>query len=225
MNKEQIIEAIKAMSVLELNELVKACEEEFGVSAAAPVAVAGAAAGAAEEEQTEFTVVLAEVGAEKIKVIKAVREITGLGLKEAKAVVDGAPSPIKEGVEKGEADIIISFEQLEAARYVSYLKKGGHIITSTQQIDPMPVITGAAVYPEDIIGKLKAEGVDVIAVDALALAEQAGTAKASNVVLMGVVSTKMAFDEDVWQKALENCVPAKFLELNKKAFALGREVK
>ena len=88
----------------------------------------------------------------------------------------------------------------------------------------MPVITGAAVYPEDIIGKLKAEGVDVIAVDALALAE-AGTAKASNVVLMGVVSTKMAFDEDVWQKALENCVPAKFLELNKKAFALGREVK
>ena len=94
------------MSVLELNELVKACEEEFGVSAAAPVAVAGAAAGAAEEEQTEFTVVLAEVGAEKIKVIKAVREITGLGLKEAKAVVDGAPSPIKEGVEKGEADAI-----------------------------------------------------------------------------------------------------------------------
>ena len=106
MNKEQIIEAIKAMSVLELNELVKACEEEFGVSAAAPVAVAGAAAGAAEEEQTEFTVVLAEVGAEKIKVIKAVREITGLGLKEAKAVVDGAPSPIKEGVENGEADAI-----------------------------------------------------------------------------------------------------------------------
>lgn len=127
-------------------------------------------------------------------------------------------------VEKGEADIIISFEQLEAARYVSYLKKGGHIITSTQQIDPMPVITGAAVYPENIIGKLKAEGVDVIAVDALALAEQAGTAKASNVVLMGVVSTKMAFDEDVWQKALENCVPAKFLELNKRRL-LGREVK
>ncbi len=107
MNKEQIIEAIKAMSVLELNELVKACEEEFGVSAAAPVAVAGAAAGgAAEEEQTEFNVILAEVGAEKIKVIKAVREITGLGLKEAKAVVDGAPSPVKEGVDKAEAEAI-----------------------------------------------------------------------------------------------------------------------
>ena len=106
MNIEQIIEAIKAMTVLELNELVKACEEEFGVSAAAPVAVAGAVAGAAEEEQTEFTVVLAEAGAEKIKVIKAVRELTGLGLKEAKALVDGAPANVKEGVERAEAEAI-----------------------------------------------------------------------------------------------------------------------
>ncbi len=106
MNKEQIIEAIKAMSVLELNELVKACEEEFGVSAAAPVAVVGGAAAAAEEEQTEFNVVLAEVGSEKIKVIKAVREITGLGLKEAKELVDGAPSNVKEGVDKAEAEAI-----------------------------------------------------------------------------------------------------------------------
>lgn len=104
MNKDQIIEAIKAMSVLELNELVKACEEEFGVSAAAGVVVAAAEGGAAEEEQTEFTVVLKEVGAEKIKVIKAVREITGLGLKEAKELVDGAPSNIKEGCEKAEAE-------------------------------------------------------------------------------------------------------------------------
>lgn len=108
MNKEQIIEAIKAMTVLELNELVKACEEEFGVSAAAPVAVAGAVAGgaAAAEEQTEFTVVLESAGAEKIKVIKAVREITGLGLKEAKELVDGAPSNVKEGIEKAEAEAI-----------------------------------------------------------------------------------------------------------------------
>ena len=107
MNKEQIIEAIKAMTVLELNELVKACEEEFGVSAAAPVAVAGAAgAAAAVEEQTEFTVVLEAAGAEKIKVIKAVRELTGLGLKEAKELVDGAPSNDKEGVEKAEAEAI-----------------------------------------------------------------------------------------------------------------------
>ena len=108
MNKDQIIEAIKNMSVLELNELVKACEEEFGVSAAAGVAVVAADAGAAGggEEQTEFTVVLAEIGAEKIKVIKAVREITGLGLKEAKALVDGAPSNVKEGIEKAEAEAI-----------------------------------------------------------------------------------------------------------------------
>ena len=106
MDKNQIIEAIKAMTVLELNELVKACEEEFGVSAAAPVAVAGAVAGAAEEEQTEFTVVLESAGAEKIKVIKAVRELTGLGLKEAKELVDGAPSNVKEGVEKAEAEAI-----------------------------------------------------------------------------------------------------------------------
>lgn len=114
MSKEDIIQAIKEMSVMELNELVEACEEEFGVSAAAPVAVAGAAPGAAAaggEEQSEFTVVLADVGAEKIKVIKAVREITGLGLKEAKELVDGAPSNVKEGVEKGEADSIKS--QLE----------------------------------------------------------------------------------------------------------------
>ena len=107
MTKEQIIDAIKEMSVLELNELVKACEEEFGVSAAAPVAVAaGGEAAAGGAEQTEFNVVLAEVGGEKIKVIKAVREITGLGLKDAKALVDGAPEPVKEGVEKAEADAI-----------------------------------------------------------------------------------------------------------------------
>ena len=107
MNKEQIIEAIKAMTVLELNELVKACEEEFGVSAAAPVAVVGAAGGAAAaEEQTEFTVVLESAGGEKIKVIKAVREITGLGLKEAKEAVDGAPTNLKEGIEKAEAEAI-----------------------------------------------------------------------------------------------------------------------
>ena len=113
MNKEQIIEAIKNMTVLELNELVKACEEEFGVSAAAPVAVAGGAgAAAAEEEQTEFTVVLNAAGAEKIKVIKAVREITGLGLKEAKELVDTAPSNVKEGIEKAEAEAIKA--QLEA---------------------------------------------------------------------------------------------------------------
>ena len=107
MSNQEIIQAIKELSVLELNELVKACEAEFGVSAAAPVAAAGGAApAAAAEEQTEFSVVLTAVGGEKIKVIKVVREITGLGLKEAKEVVDGAPKTIKEGASKDEAEAI-----------------------------------------------------------------------------------------------------------------------
>ena len=117
MDKAQIIEAIKNMTVLELNELVKACEEEFGVSAAAPVAVAGAAAAAVEEEeQTEFNVILADIGAEKIKVIKVVRELTGLGLKEAKAAVDEAPKVIKEAVSKAEADEIKAKFEAEGAK-------------------------------------------------------------------------------------------------------------
>ena len=105
MTREDIIQAIKEMSVLDLNELVKACEEEFGVSAAAAVVAGGAVAGAAAaEEKTEFDVVLESAGDNKIKVIKAVREMTGLGLKEAKEVVDGAPKTIKEGVSKEEAE-------------------------------------------------------------------------------------------------------------------------
>ncbi|WP_404406737.1 50S ribosomal protein L7/L12 [Jeotgalibacillus malaysiensis] len=104
MTKEQMIEAIKEMTVLELNDLVKAIEEEFGVSAAAPVAVAGGGAGEAAAEQTEFDVVLTEAGAQKIKVIKVVREITGLGLKEAKEMVDNTPKAVKEGASKEEAE-------------------------------------------------------------------------------------------------------------------------
>lgn len=126
-------------------------------------------------------------------------------------------------IEKGEADVIISFEELEAARYLPYLKKGGHIITSTQKIDPMPVITGAAEYPTDIVKKISEKGVKVTAVDALSLAEQAGNSKASNVVLMGVASKSTDFDVSVWQEAIKACVPPKFLELNQKAFELGRE--
>lgn len=108
MNKDQIIEALKGMSILEINELVKALEEEFGVSAVAVAAPAagGAAAGGEAEEKSEFNVVLKEIGAEKIKVIKAVREATGLGLKEAKALVDGAPTNVKENVEKAEAEAL-----------------------------------------------------------------------------------------------------------------------
>ncbi|EPH97656.1 MULTISPECIES: 50S ribosomal protein L7/L12 [unclassified Enterococcus] len=105
LNIENIVAELKEATILELNDLVKAIEEEFGVSAAAPVAVAGgAAAGGAAEEQTEFTVELTAAGDQKVKVIKAVREATGLGLKEAKAVVDGAPAPVKEGVSKEEAE-------------------------------------------------------------------------------------------------------------------------
>lgn len=107
MSKEQILEAIKGMTILELNELVEAIEEEFGVTAAAPVAVAGAVAGGeAEAEQSEFDVILESAGGSKINVIKAVREITGLGLKEAKELVDNAPGPIKEKVGKEEAEEI-----------------------------------------------------------------------------------------------------------------------
>ncbi|MCQ2417915.1 MAG: indolepyruvate oxidoreductase subunit beta [Oscillospiraceae bacterium] len=132
---------------------------------------------------------------------------------------DEVCSPV---IEKGEADVIISFELLEAARWASYLKKGGKIVTSTQTLDPMPVITGTATYPEDIVGNLMKMDIDVTAVDALSLAEKAGTAKASNVVLMGVVSKKMDFDESIWQEALNQCVPQKFIEINRAAFELGR---
>ena len=115
MNKEQIIEAIESMTVLELSELVKALEEKFGVSAAAPVAVAAAAPAeaAAAAEQTEFDVILANAGASKINVIKVVREVTGLGLKEAKELVDGAPKALKEKVSKADAEALK--EKLEAA--------------------------------------------------------------------------------------------------------------
>lgn len=113
MTIEQILEAIENMKVLELNELVKAAEEKFGVSASAPVMMAGAVAGGTAEEKTEFDVILADAGSSKVGVIKVVREITGLGLKEAKDLVDGAPKPVKEGATKEEADQIK--EKLEAA--------------------------------------------------------------------------------------------------------------
>ncbi len=114
---EEFIEAIKELSVLELNDLVKACEEEFGVSAAAGMVVAAPGAGeaAAAEEQTEFTVELTEIGPNKVQVIKVVRDVTGLGLKEAKDLVDAAPSAVKENVEKAEADDIkAKLEEQEA---------------------------------------------------------------------------------------------------------------
>ena len=121
MDKNQIIEALKGMTILEINELVQACEEEFGVSAAAAVVAAPAAGGGeAAEGQTEFTVVLASAGDQKIKVIKAVREATGLGLKEAKELVDGAPANVKENIEAGEANALK--EALEAVGATVELK-------------------------------------------------------------------------------------------------------
>mgnify|MGYP003004892057 CR=1 FL=1 len=116
MTTQEIIEVIKGLSVLELNDLVKACEEEFGVSAAAGVVVAAAGAAEAAEEKDEFDVELAEVGPNKVKVIKVVREVTGLGLKEAKEMVDGAPKVVKEGASKAEAEDIKTKLEAEGAK-------------------------------------------------------------------------------------------------------------
>lgn len=128
-------------------------------------------------------------------------------------------SPI---VDKGQADYIVSFEMLEAARYTDYLKPDGKIIVNTQTIDPMPVITGAVKYPENLEQKMKDAGFFVDAVDCLSLAQQAGTAKSVNIVLMGRLSKYMSFAEEEWLKAIEKLVKPQFLEMNKKAFALGR---
>lgn len=128
-------------------------------------------------------------------------------------------SPI---IDKGTADFIISFEKLEAARWLPYLKQGGKVIMSTQEIDPMPVIIGAAAYPEKLVEKMQAAGADVDAINALDLAMQAGSSKAVNLVLMGRLSKYFHATQEDWLEALEACVPPKFLELNKKAFALGR---
>ena len=132
---------------------------------------------------------------------------------------DKVYSPI---IDKGEADFIVSFEMLEAARYVDYLKKDGQIVVNTQQIDPMPVITGAAKYPENLEKTMQAAGIKVDAVDCLSLAEKAGTAKSVNIVLMGRLSRYMDFAEEAWIKAIEKIVKPQFLEMNKKAFVLGR---
>lgn len=128
-------------------------------------------------------------------------------------------------IERGEADFVVAFELLEAARFVPYLKKGGQLLTSTQQIDPMPVITGAALYPENLVEKIRAAGVDITAIDALDAALKAGNAKAVNVVLIGLLSGLLPFPEDAWLSAIRSLVPAKLLELNLTAFKLGLETR
>lgn len=126
-------------------------------------------------------------------------------------------------IDKGEADFIVSFELLEAARWTEYLKPGGKLIANTQQINPMPVIIGAAEYPAELTKKLAEAGIALDAVDALTLANEAGSSKAVNLVLMGRLSRYFDFPQEQWLRAIEESVPPKFLELNKKAFALGAQ--
>ena len=132
---------------------------------------------------------------------------------------DRVASPV---IDKGEADYIVSFELLEASRWLAFLKPGGQVVTSTQQIDPMPVVTGAAQYPQGLVEKMRAAGAKVDALDCLALAEQAGSSKAVNIVLMGRLSHYFNLPEEAWQEALQTMVPPKYLELNRRAFALGK---
>ena len=129
-------------------------------------------------------------------------------------------SPI---IDKGEADIILSFELLEAARWLEYLKPGGQMIVNTQRMEPMPVIIGAAEYPEDIVAKMEQAGAKVDAMDFLSIANEAGSSKAVNITLMGRLSNYFPeIETEVWEKAMEKIVPPKFLELNKKAFEMGK---
>ena len=133
---------------------------------------------------------------------------------------DKVRSPI---IDQGQADFIVSFELLEAARYTAFLKPGGHIIANKQQINPMPVITGAARYPEHLDAAMAGLGLNVDAIDALALAEEAGSPKAVNLVLMGRLSRYFEdMTEADWQEAITHSVPEKYLELNRRAFHLGR---
>lgn len=132
---------------------------------------------------------------------------------------DRVCSPI---IDKGQADCVLSFELLEAARYTEYVKPGGRIIVNSQQINPMPVVAGAATYPENLVEKMSGLGIQVDAFDALTLAEEAGSSKAVNLVLMGRLSKHFEFTTQEWMEAIEHSVPPKFLEMNQKAFALGQ---
>ena len=134
---------------------------------------------------------------------------------------DKVYSPI---IDEGECDYLVSFEKLEAARYVPFMKKGGIIVTNTQEIDPMPVITGQAEYPSDILDKVSSLDVKVDPLDCLSIAQEAGSSKAVNIVLLGRLSNYF-FDitEEAWEAAIKASVPEKFLELNLKAFSMGRK--
>ncbi|MDD3833226.1 MAG: indolepyruvate oxidoreductase subunit beta [Oscillospiraceae bacterium] len=124
-------------------------------------------------------------------------------------------------IERGEADIIIAFEQLEAARWLPYLKPDGILISDNQKIDPMPVITGNSAYPDKILPSIREKGVQVIEIDAVALATAAGSIRATNVVLLGVAAHFLGFDKEVWLDVVRSTVPPKTIAINEKAFELG----
>ncbi len=154
-----------------------------------------------------------------------VSEVHGMSQRGGSVVtyVKSAQKVFSPIIDKGEADFIVSFEKLEAARYAPYLKKDGKIIVNSQQIDPMPVITGAAQYPENVLESLKEQGIEIDSIDALSPALKAGSAKAVNIVLMGRLSKYLDIAEEKWIAAIEESVKPKFTELNKTAFKLGRE--
>lgn len=127
-------------------------------------------------------------------------------------------------IEKGCADTILAFEKLEALRYISYLKKGGKMIVNDQRIDPMPVITGAAKYPDNIIEEIKSLGIDITSFDAVNLAIKAGSAKATNIVLIGVLAKNSEIEKEEWIETIKETVPQKFLDMNLKAFEYGYSI-
>lgn len=131
---------------------------------------------------------------------------------------DKVYSPI---IAQGEADVLLAFEALEAARYLPWLKPEGTVVVNTQQMDPMPVVTGVAEYPKDILGKVREQGVKVVALDALGMAEEAGSSKAVNVVLIGAMAKKLDLSKEVWIDTIKETVPSKFIDMNLKAFELG----
>ena len=131
---------------------------------------------------------------------------------------DKVYSPI---IAQGEADVLLAFEALEAARYLPWLKPEGTVVVNTQQMDPMPVVTGVAEYPKDILGKVREQGVKVVALDALGMAEEAGSSKAVNVVLIGAMAKKLDPPKEVWIDTFKETVPSKFIDMNLKAFELG----
>ncbi len=132
---------------------------------------------------------------------------------------DKVASPI---IDLGEADIILSFEAVEALRWLSYMKPTGTVITNTQEINPMPVIAGQATYPTDVIGKMAAGGIHVVSLDALSVAESCGTAKCVNIVLLGVLASLLSdISSEIWSQSLHAVVPAKLMAVNEKAFAAG----